>query len=110
MTNKLSLGQIAVLAGYATGMAGGQLLFKRATLQLPGEVPLANRLFSLLHNGFFLGAVALSFTPLSRAYPFVAIAFALTPVLGALVFAEPLSIRLLIGLAVIVGGLYLVAG
>ena len=67
MTNKLSLGQIAVLAGYATGMAGGQLLFKRATLQLPGEVPLANRLFSLLHNGFFLGAVALSFTPLSRA-------------------------------------------
>lgn len=118
MTNKLSLGQIAVLAGYATGMAGGQLLFKRATLQLPGEVPLANRLFSLLHNGFFLGAVALyaalsvvlTFTPLSRAYPFVAIAFALTPVLGALVFAEPLSIRLLIGLAVIVGGLYLVAG
>ena len=117
MTNKLSLGQIAVLAGYAIGMAGGQLLFKRATLQLPGEVPLANRLFSLLHNGFFLGAVALyaalsflTFTPLSRAYPFVAIAFALTPVLGALVFAEPLSIRLLIGLAVIVGGLYLVAG
>lgn len=114
MTNKLSLGQIAVLAGYGIGMAGGQLLFKRATLQLPGEVPLANRLFSLLHNGFFLGAVALSvvltFTPLSPAYPFVAIAFALTPVLGALVFAEPLSIRLLIGLAVIVGGLYLVAG
>ena len=112
MTNKLSLGQIAVLAGYATGMAGGQLLFKRATLQLPGEVPLANRLFSLLHNGFFLGAVALVYlhAPLTRAYPFVAIAFALTPVLGALVFAEPLSIRLLIGLAVIVGGLYLVAG
>ena len=105
MTNKPSLGQIAVLAGYAIGMAGGQLLFKRATLQLPGEVPLANRLFSLLHNGFFLGAVALpvvlTFTPLSRAYPFVAIAFALTPVLGALVFAEPHSIPLLIGLAAI---------
>lgn len=66
MTNKLSLGQIAVLAGYATGMAGGQLLFKRATLQLPGEVPLANRLFSLLHNGFFLGAVAL-YAALSRS-------------------------------------------
>ena len=51
-----------------------------------------------------------AFTPLSRAYPFVAIAFALTPLLGGLVFAEPLSARLLIGLAVIVGGLYLVAG
>jgi drug/metabolite transporter (DMT)-like permease len=122
MTNRLSLAQIALLAGYAIGMAGGQLLFKTAALQLPGEGPLANRLFSLSHNAFFLGAVALyaalsvlwvwvlTFTPLSRAYPFVAIAFALTPVLGALVFAEPLSARLLIGLAVIVGGLYLVAG
>jgi hypothetical protein len=32
----------------------------------------------------------LSFTPLSRAYPFLALAFALTPALGCLVFAEPL--------------------
>ena len=34
-----------------------------------------------------------SFTPLSRAYPFLALAFALTPALGCLVFAEPLSMR-----------------
>ncbi|MGZ8321888.1 MAG: hypothetical protein ACXW3Q_08945 [Rhodoplanes sp.] len=118
----MSLSQIALLAAYAVGMAGGQLLFKTAALQLPGDGPLATRLASLLQNGFFLGAVALyaalsvlwvwvlTFTPLSRAYPFVAIAFALTPLLGGLVFAEPLSARLLIGLAVIVGGLYLVAG
>jgi drug/metabolite transporter (DMT)-like permease len=32
----------------------------------------------------------LSYTPLSRAYPFLALAFALTPALGCLVFAEPL--------------------
>ena len=43
----------------------------------------------------------LTFTTLSRAYPFMAVAVALTPVLGALVFAEPLSARLLVGIAVI---------
>jgi multidrug transporter EmrE-like cation transporter len=122
MNSGLSLAQVALLAAYAVGMAGGQLLFKTAALHLPGEAPLATRLVSLLQNEFFLGAVALyaalsvlwvwvlTFTPLSRAYPFVAIDFALTPVLGGLVFAEPLSARLLIGLVVIVGGLYLVAG
>jgi multidrug transporter EmrE-like cation transporter len=52
----------------------------------------------------------LTFTPLSRAYPFVAIAFAVTPLLGGLVFAEPLSLRLLLGIAVIACGLVLVAG
>ena len=52
----------------------------------------------------------LSFTPLSRAYPFVALAFAVTPLLAALVFGEPLSTRLLVGLAVILGGLVLVGG
>ena len=76
----------------------------------------------LLQNWYFLGAVALyaalsvlwvwvlTVTPLSRAYPFVAITFALTPLFGGLLFAEPLSARLLIGLVVILGGLYLVAG
>ena len=52
----------------------------------------------------------LTFTPLSRAYPFVAIAFALTPLLGALAFAEPLSARVLVGIAVVACGLFLVAG
>lgn len=122
MANRLSLVQVALLAAYALGMAGGQLLFKTAALRLPADGTLAGRLVALLQNGWFLGAVALyaalsvlwvwllTFTPLSRAYPFVAIAFALTPLAGALVFAEPVSARLLIGLAVILGGLYLVAG
>ncbi len=122
MTKGLSLTQIALLAAYAAGMAGGQLLFKTAALQVPTGAPLASKLIGLLQNGYFLAAVGLyaalsalwvwvlTFTPLSRAYPFVAIAFALTPLLGGLVFAEPLSPRLLVGLAVILGGLYLVAG
>ena len=49
------------------------------------------------------------FTPLSRAYPFVALAFALTPALGAIVFSEPVSTRLMIGIALILAGLLFVA-
>jgi drug/metabolite transporter (DMT)-like permease len=38
------------------------------------------------------------------------LAFALTPALGGLVFAEPMSMRLVIGIVLILGGLLLVAG
>ncbi len=49
-----------------------------------------------------IGAVGLvlSFTPLSRAYPFVALAFVITPILAALVlFPNRFSMRLMIGIA-----------
>ena len=77
---------------------------------------------SVLLNGYFLVALVLyaalaglwvwilTFTPLSRAYPFVALAFALTPALGGLVFAEPISVRLVIGIGLILCGLLFVAG
>ena len=52
----------------------------------------------------------MSFTPLSRAYIFVALAFAATPLLGAIVFLEPISLRLVAGIGLIVCGLLLVAG
>lgn len=122
MTARLSLAQIALLVAYAVGMAGGQILFKTAALKLAPDGPLAARALSLFSNGWFLAAIALygalsvlwvwvlTFTPLSRAYPFVAIAFALTPLLGALAFAEPLSARVLVGIAVVACGLFLVAG
>ncbi len=122
MSERLSLGQVALLVTYAVGMAGGQLLFKTAALRIADHRPLFARALSLLQDGPFVSAVVLyatlsvlwvwvlTFTPLSRAYPFVAIAFALTPVLGALVFAEPLSFRLLVGIAVIAFGLVLVVG
>lgn len=121
MNERLSTLQIALLCLYAAGMAGGQLLFKLAALRTGGP-GLAERLPQLLQNGFFLAALALyfalsvvwvwilGFTPLSRAYPFVALAFAVTPLLGALLFAEPLSARLVGGIVVILFGLILVGG
>lgn len=117
MNERLSATQILLLCLYAAAMAGGQVLFKLAALRSGGE-----RLTGLAQNGFFLAALAvyfalavlwvwiLGFTPLSRAYPFVALAFAITPLAGALLFSEPLPARLLAGIGVILAGLVLVAG
>ncbi|MBK5961109.1 hypothetical protein CCR97_23305 [Rhodoplanes elegans] len=122
MKDGLSAFQILLLAGYALGMVGGQMLFKLAALRLPAEAGVATRLASLVQNGWFVAAVllygvlsvfwvwVLTFTPLSRAYPFVALAFAVTPLVAALAFSEPLSLRLVLGILVIAGGLVLVAG
>jgi drug/metabolite transporter (DMT)-like permease len=75
---------------------------------------LAQRLFVLALVLYFALALVwvwiLSFTPLSRAYLFVALAFALTPFAASLVFGEPLSARVLIGILVILFGLVLVSG
>lgn len=122
MKDGLGAFQILLLAGYALGMVGGQMLFKLAALQLPAQAGAAARLASLAQNGWFVAAVllygalsvfwvwVLTFTPLSRAYPFVALAFAVTPLVAAFAFSEPLSLRLVLGILVIAGGLVLVAG
>jgi drug/metabolite transporter (DMT)-like permease len=120
--DRLALSQAALLLAYAAGMAGGQLLFKAAALRYAAEAPLGERLLSLVQNVYFLAAIALyvaltvlwvwilTFTPLSRAYPFVALAFAITPLLAGFVFGEAMTARLLIGLGFILCGLLLVAG
>ena len=120
--DRLALSQAALLLAYAAGMAGGQLLFKAAALRYAAEAPLGERLLSLVQNVYFLAAIVLyvaltvlwvwilTFTPLSRAYPFVALAFAITPVLAGFVFGEAMTARLLIGIGFILCGLLLVAG
>jgi drug/metabolite transporter (DMT)-like permease len=122
MNDRLSLAQIVALVAYAGAMAGGQLLFKMAALRAVHEGSFIERAVSVLLNGYFLVALVLyaalaglwvwilTFTPLSRAYPFVALAFALTPALGGLMFAEPISVRLVIGIGLILCGLLFVAG
>ncbi|NVO16830.1 MAG: hypothetical protein HXX10_22630 [Rhodoplanes sp.] len=122
MKETLGTFQILVLVGYALGMVAGQMLFKLAALRVPADAGTGARLAGLAQNGWFIAALllygvlsvmwvwVLTFTPLARAYPFVALAFAVTPLVAGLVFAEPLSLRLLVGIAVIAGGLVLVAG
>ncbi|HKA79266.1 MAG TPA: transporter [Xanthobacteraceae bacterium] len=120
--DRLALSQAALLFAYAAGMAGGQLLFKAAALRYAAGAPLGERLLSLVQNVYFLAAIVLyvaltvlwvwilTFTPLSRAYPFVALAFALTPLLAGFVFGEAMTVRLMLGIGLILGGLLLVAG
>jgi drug/metabolite transporter (DMT)-like permease len=123
MSDRLSLSQIALLTFYAIGMSGGQVLFKMAAMRYGAtDGSAGERLFGLLYNVYFLAALVLyaafsilwvwilSFTPLSRAYPFVALAFAVTPLLGGMFFNEAISLRLLAGIVLILGGLFLVAG
>jgi len=114
--------QVLMLAAYAAAMAGGQLMFKLAAQRLTPGAGLGERLTELAANPWFYAAFALycalalawiwilTFTPLSRAYPFVALAFAITPLLGAWVFAEPVGARLVGGIVVIAIGLLLVVG
>jgi drug/metabolite transporter (DMT)-like permease len=120
--HRLGTAQILLLVAYAFAMAGGQLLFKLAAQQLTPGATLAERLIELAGNVWFYAAFALycalalawiwilTFTPLSRAYAFVALAFAITPLLGAWVFAEPVGWRLVGGIALIAMGLLFVVG
>ena len=120
--DRLTLSQILLLTAYAGGMSAGQLLFKMAADSYgTANVGTGERLLVLFCNLYFLSALVLyagfallwvwilSFTPLSRAYPFVALAFALTPLLAGSLFGEPISPRLIIGLLLILGGLFFVA-
>ena len=118
--DRLSLSQVVLLAVYAVGMTGGQILFKLAASSLTGTI--GERSLALVQNLYFLSALALygalsvfwvwilTFTPLSRAYPFVALAFALTPALGAWLFDEAVSLRLIIVMLLIICGLFFVTG
>src|SRR5882724_6995706 len=109
--DRLTLSQILLLLAYAAGMSGGQVLFKLAALTYgAAERGLGERLLGLVYNAYFISAPALyagsallwvwilSVIPLSRAYPFVARAFALTPVLGGLLFGDTRSVRLIGGI------------
>lgn len=119
----MSAFQIALLLAYGFGMSLGQLLFKFAALSLSSSGAPAltvGRLFQLGLNPYFLGAMSLyfglsvlwvwilTFTPLSRAYPFVAIAFIVTPLMSQLIFMEALDLRFYFGLSFVILGLVLV--
>jgi drug/metabolite transporter (DMT)-like permease len=105
---------------YAAGMSGGQVLFKMAALRYVADGGVGERLLGVVCNIYFVTALVfyagyailwvwiLSFTPLSRAYPFVALAFALTPLLGAMLFGETISLWFIVGLLFILCGLFIV--
>lgn len=120
----MSILQFMLLCAYALGMSLGQLLFKFAALSISklGVAPstVAGRIIQLGLNPFFLAAMllyfllsvlwvwVLTFTPLSRAYPFIAVAFVATPLLSHFVFTEALNLQFYFGFCFIAVGLILV--
>src|SRR5450759_2998710 len=98
----------------ADGLCGGDVrragAFQDGSTSIRRRGRRRGRRLGLVCNIYFVTAVVfyagyailwvwiLSFTPLSRAYPFVALAFALTPLLGAMLFGETISLRLIVGL------------
>jgi len=121
MDQPLSMLQIGCLVAYAVAMTAGQLLFKLAALKEGVAGSLLERSLALAHNGYFGAALALyagltvlwvwilTFTPLSRAYGFVALAFVLTPLASGFLFAEPVPARVVVGVGFVVIGLLCIA-
>jgi drug/metabolite transporter (DMT)-like permease len=112
----MSSAHVVVLVLYGIGMAFGQALFKLAAdRSRSGAHELSWAL--LFSTGYFYLAIAiygilaviwiwiLARVPLSRAYPFVALSFAFTPLFAVLFFDESVNSWYVMSLALILLGL-----
>jgi drug/metabolite transporter (DMT)-like permease len=112
----MRLALVLLLIVYSFGLSLGQMLFKISAERVKDESG-ARFVVSLFGSAHFLFACVVYFgltlvwvwlltrVPLSRAYPFVVLAFVFTPVLASLVFGEPITRWYVIGLALIIVGL-----
>jgi multidrug transporter EmrE-like cation transporter len=99
---------------FPVAMAAGQILFKRAAVQMTGvsgpwllelaRLPSMWLAVALYAASTLLWVKILTTVPLSRAYPVAALAFILVPAAGYLFFDEPLNARLAAGTALIIAG------
>ncbi|MDX2223551.1 MAG: SMR family transporter [Rhodospirillaceae bacterium] len=99
----------------ALTMCIGQVLFKLAAQQQPADAFSFGR---LLGTPWFVGAVVLygastilwvyilARMPLSIAYPFSLLGAALVPVAAYTLFGEPMGVRVWIGIALVLTGLF----
>ena len=104
------------LVAFAVLLSAGQVLFKQAAVVGNGK-PFHVALFNVwMAAALVLYAVAtglwiwiLRTTPLSIAYPFVALGFILVPLAAHYLFAEPLETRYAIGASLILVGLIVIS-
>lgn len=106
------------LTGCALTIVAGQMLFKLSAMRLRASEG-ASELVTLLTFPVFWLAIAvygaativwivlLQYVPISRAYPFLALGFAVVPLLAAAFFGEALSARVLLGSGLIIAGIWL---
>lgn len=115
-----SLRELAGLISFPVAIAAGQILFKRAAAQL-GPASGASWVLDLallptmwLAMALYAGATLLwvrilTTVPLSRAYPFMALAFVLVPAAGYVFFNESITVRYAAGTLLIIAGVVVVA-
>jgi drug/metabolite transporter (DMT)-like permease len=118
--------QVTLLTLYAFGMAVGQMLFKSTADRIAANkiqtfADCVVRCIKLTFDPIFMLAIVLymamtvlwiwilSFTPLSRAYPFVALAFVFTIAMGVFFFREAVTGMQLFGLASILLGIVIIS-
>ena len=94
----------------------GQLLFKLAAESFP-KTFVWDSIFSFLVNKYFILALLiygvaticwvwlLSKVPLSRAYPFIALAFILVPIMSNFFLGEKIPLTVILGSSIIIIGL-----
>jgi drug/metabolite transporter (DMT)-like permease len=112
----MSIQNVVLLALNVFALSVGQVLFKLAARALEGTTPLLER---VLFNKYLFAALLvygvatamwvalLRQVPLSVAYPFVALAFFLVPLMGHWVLGESLRWQTLLGAAVIFAGVWI---
>ncbi|ROL80504.1 hypothetical protein BLX41_07145 [Pseudomonas protegens] len=112
MTKKKLLSPLS-LAGMIVLMAIAQLIFKKAGLYANdyAEWYLAIIFNPWLASGLAISAAgmgcwlfALRHIPLSSAYPWTALTYVITPLCGALLFGETITIRYVLGMTLVVAG------
>ena len=103
-----------LLLGFTLLMSTGQMLFKLAADSGQGKP-----MHQALINGWLIAALALyggatllwvyilRTTPLSVAYPFAAMSFIIVPIAAWVLLGEPMSLRYILGMALIFGGILL---
>lgn len=105
---------------FALIVAAGQLAFKYVARGLGEVAGFGPILRHLAFNPWFIGALALygiatllwiltlREMPLSKAYVFIALAFALVPIGAAIFFEESLGIRYCVGLLLVIAGVMVI--
>lgn len=117
--NPLVAHRIIGLLLVALLIGGGQLLFKLAAERLVPDKGVVTLIASFISAPMIAALVVyasatvlwvylLHGLALSRAYPFMALAFAIVPLLAWLVLGDALNPRYWLGLSAVLAGLYLI--
>lgn len=109
------------IALFCVLMGAGQMLFKLASIKAQGESAPLQMLRVISFSPYFWAAgilyagasalwvIILTRVPLNTAYPATSLTMVLVPLASWLLFGESLSIRLFMGMAAILFGVWLIS-